>query len=78
MKLRLLGIFLLINILIMPLAYAEEGPTVEFFSPLLWMGCDSNNGNLVSSRTVIPEDPIGGRCFLLDIGFKHFLSMWPL
>jgi len=24
---------------------------------LLWMGCDSNNGNPVSSRTVIPEDP---------------------
>ncbi len=45
---------------------------------LLWMGCDSNNGNLVSSRSVIPEDPIGGRCFLLDIGFKHFLSIWPL
>ena len=45
---------------------------------LLWMGCDSNNGNPVSSRTVIPEDPIGGWCFLLDIGFKHFLSIWPL
>ncbi len=45
---------------------------------LLWMGCDSDNGNLASSRTVIPEDPIGGWCFLLDIGFKHFLSIWPL
>ena len=45
---------------------------------LLWMGCDRNNGNPVSSRTVIPEDPIGGWCFLLDIGFKHFLSIWPL
>ena len=33
MKLRLLGIFLLINVLIIPLVYAEEGPYVEFFSP---------------------------------------------
>ena len=33
MKLRLWGIFLLINILIMPLAYAGEEPQVEFFSP---------------------------------------------
>ena len=33
MKLRLLGIFLLINILIIPLVYAEEGPYVEVFSP---------------------------------------------
>src|SRR3972149_2786372 len=33
MKLRLLGIFFLINILIMPLAYAGEEPQVEFFSP---------------------------------------------
>ena len=33
MKLRLLGIFLLINVLIIPLVYAEDGPSVEFFSP---------------------------------------------
>jgi hypothetical protein len=33
MKLRLLGIFLLINVLIIPLVYAEEEPQVEFFSP---------------------------------------------
>ncbi len=33
MKLRLLGIFVLINVLFIPLAYAEEGPRVEFFSP---------------------------------------------
>ena len=31
MKVRLLGIFVLINIIMIPLAYAEEGPTVEFF-----------------------------------------------
>src|SRR4030067_3646076 len=33
MKLRLLGIFLLINILIIPMVYAGEEPQVEFFSP---------------------------------------------
>jgi hypothetical protein len=33
MKLRLFGIFVLINILTIPLVYAEEGPQVEFFSP---------------------------------------------
>jgi uncharacterized protein YfaS (alpha-2-macroglobulin family) len=33
MKLRLLGIFVLISILIIPLVYAQEGPQVEFFSP---------------------------------------------
>ena len=33
MKLRLLGIFLLVNILIIPLVHAEDGPQVEFFSP---------------------------------------------
>src|SRR5512139_1553690 len=33
MKLRLLGMFLLVNIIIIPLVYAEEGPQVEFFSP---------------------------------------------
>ncbi|MBP1699210.1 MAG: alpha-2-macroglobulin domain protein 2, partial [Deltaproteobacteria bacterium] len=33
MKLRLLGILVLINILIIPLAYAGEEPQVEFFSP---------------------------------------------
>lgn len=33
MKLRLFGIFALINILLIPLVYAEEGPQIEFFSP---------------------------------------------
>jgi alpha-2-macroglobulin len=33
MKLKLLGIFLLINVLVIPLVYAEDGPSVEFFSP---------------------------------------------
>jgi uncharacterized protein YfaS (alpha-2-macroglobulin family) len=33
MKLRLLGIFVLINIIMIPLVCAEEGPQVEFFSP---------------------------------------------
>ncbi len=33
MKLRLLGIFVLINIIMIPLVYAEEEPQVEFFSP---------------------------------------------
>jgi uncharacterized protein YfaS (alpha-2-macroglobulin family) len=33
MKLRFLGVFLLINILMIPLVYAEDEPQVEFFSP---------------------------------------------
>ncbi len=33
MKLRLLGIFVLINILMIPLVYAGDEPQVEFFSP---------------------------------------------
>ena len=33
MKLRLLGIFVLINVLIIPWVYAEGGPQVEAFSP---------------------------------------------
>ena len=33
MKLKLLGMFVLINILMIPLVYAEEGPYVEVFSP---------------------------------------------
>ncbi len=43
-----------------------------------WVGCDSDNGDLVSSRTVIPEYSISKRCFLLDIGFQNFLSVWSL
>jgi uncharacterized protein YfaS (alpha-2-macroglobulin family) len=33
MKLRLLGIFVLINIIMIPLVYAADEPQVEFFSP---------------------------------------------
>src|SRR4030042_5674121 len=33
MKLRLLGMFLVINVLFIPLVHAEEGPQVEVFSP---------------------------------------------
>jgi len=33
MKLRLFGIFLIINAIVIPLVYAEEEPQVEFFSP---------------------------------------------
>ena len=33
MKLKLLGVFVLINILMIPLVYAEDAPQVEFFSP---------------------------------------------
>jgi len=43
----------------------------------LWMRCYGDNRDHSSLRTVIPEDPVGSWCFLLDISFKDLFPVRP-
>lgn len=40
------------------------------------MRCDSDNGDSVFSRPIIPEDSISGRCRLFGVCLKNFFSPW--
>lgn len=42
------------------------------------MGCDGYDRNQSSLGAVIPKNPIGARCFLLDIGLKNLFSVRPV
>lgn len=44
----------------------------------LRMGRDRDDGDLVSSGTVDPEDAPSGRGFVFRVGFEDLLAVWPL
>jgi hypothetical protein len=39
------------------------------------MGCYGNDRNHSSPGAIIPKNPVGARCFLLDISFKDLLPV---
>ncbi len=41
------------------------------------MRCYGDDGNHSFSRAIIPEDPVGARCFLLSIGLENLFSVRP-
>jgi len=45
---------------------------------LLRMGCYGDDRDHSSLRAVIPKDPVGSWCFLLDISFKDLFPVRPL
>jgi len=42
------------------------------------MGGDGYNRDCASRRSVVPENPIGGRSLLLGVGLKDFFARRPL
>jgi hypothetical protein len=44
----------------------------------LRMGCYGDDRDHSSLRAVIPKDPVGSWCFLLDISFKDLFPVGPL
>ena len=41
------------------------------------MGCYGNDRNHSSPGAIIPKNPVGARCFLLDISFKDLFPVRP-
>ncbi len=45
---------------------------------LSWMRCYGEDRNHSSLRAIIPEDPVGTRCFLLSICLEDLFPVWPV